>query len=102
MDFLEGVRATGEELGMRLVPYQLRHSGANSDMLSRLRGSEEIMKRGRWRCLQSVSRYEKHARVTLEFSKLSAAIQQHCVVCEEQLAAAFLGSASPKRPPRRQ
>ena len=87
---------------MKLVPYQLRHSGASSDMLSRFRNSEEIMKRGRWRCLKSVSRYEKHARVTLEFSKLPADVQQHCVDCESQLEAAFLGLTSPRRPPRRQ
>ena len=35
---LTAVTAAGCDIGIALVPYQLRHSGASSDMLARIRG----------------------------------------------------------------
>ncbi|CAK0879867.1 unnamed protein product, partial [Prorocentrum cordatum] len=94
-DLLADVQAAGATLGLKLVPYQLRHSGASYDWLRQLRGLPEMMKRGRWRKLKSVARYEKHARVGLEFGKLDARTRSHCVRCEPLLADVFLGRRSP-------
>jgi hypothetical protein len=51
--FEEGVTTLG--LG-KLVPYQLRHSGAAIDAYGRCRSQEEIRRRGHWKALKSVAR----------------------------------------------
>ena len=51
-------------------PYSLRHGGASHDSLLRRRSLEAIQKRGRWRAASSATRYDKHARVLKEVSKL--------------------------------
>ena len=51
-------------------PYSLRHGGASHDSLLRRRSIEAIQKRGRWRAASSATRYDKHARVLKEVSKL--------------------------------
>jgi hypothetical protein len=51
-------------------PYCLRHGGASHDSLMRRRSIEGIQKRGRWRAPSSATRYDKHARVLKEVSKL--------------------------------
>ena len=38
-----------QQLNLRLVPYQARHSGASSDYLSRFRDLASIKTRGGWR-----------------------------------------------------
>jgi hypothetical protein len=81
------------------VPYQLRHSGASHDRLKNLRALMEVLKRGRWRSLKSVARYERHASVAIEFRKLASHIQDHCVTCEARLEAAFLGREPARLPP---
>ena len=98
---VDAIGQSGRTLGLKLVPYQLRHSGASYDRLQKWRTADEVMKGGRWKTAQSVPRYEKHARVTLEFSKLSAATQAHCVACEKQLGDVFLGRSRPLLPPPR-
>ena len=55
-------RAT-DAIGISLVPYQARHSGASHDRLVRCRSLEEVRKRGRWLSFRSVGRYEKAAMV---------------------------------------
>eukprot|EP00972_Heterocapsa_arctica_P105751 15579237-Heterocapsa_arctica.AAC.1 len=40
-------------LGIQLVPYELRHSGASHDRLKDIRYLGEVLKRGRWRSLKS-------------------------------------------------
>ena len=65
-------RRSCRRLGVNVVPYQLRHSGASWDRLQRHRSLEQIMKRGRWGCMRSVARYEKSARVAADYAKLTA------------------------------
>ena len=43
----------------KVVPYQVRHSGASIDRAESFRSQEEVRKRGQWRTLSSVVRYEK-------------------------------------------
>ena len=51
--------------------YQTRHGGASHDAASRHRPIEEIQKRGRWRCLRSVARYENGGRINQVLNRLS-------------------------------
>ena len=64
-----------QRLGISLVPYQARHSGASHDRLERLRSSEELQKRGRWASIKSVMRYEKAALISKTFLNYPAATQ---------------------------
>ena len=52
--------------------YGLRHGGASHDRSLKTRCLAEIQQRGGWRSFQSVRRYEKHGRLGIETSKLSA------------------------------
>jgi integrase len=51
-------------------PYQCRHGGASHDRLVDARPLAEVQHRGGWKRFQSVRRYEKHGRVSLELQKL--------------------------------
>ena len=52
-------------------PYSLRHGGASHDALHQRRPLQEIKSRGRWMADESVRRYNKHARVLKEVTRLS-------------------------------
>jgi hypothetical protein len=47
-----------------VVPYLLRHSGPSEDYLSGTRTLLDIQRRGRWKSVHSVRRYEKLARLS--------------------------------------
>ena len=55
--------AACSQLHLRLVAYQMRHSGASVDRAVRRRTLEQIQKRGRWQSHHSVRRYEKTGRL---------------------------------------
>ena len=59
------------------VPYQLRHGGPSHDRAQMTRSLEAIQKRGRWKQLKSVMRYEKAGRVAQEAMKLSIAMRKY-------------------------
>ena len=82
----------------KVVPYQLRHSGPSWDRLKRWRTGAEIQKRGRWAQENSVARYEKHARVTLEMQKLSPSMAEYCRNCDRQIEEYFHGCPVPSVP----
>ena len=98
-EWYDNITQSAALLGLQLVPYQLRHSGASHDRLKNNRPLTEVLKRGRWRSLKSVARYERHAAVGIEFRKLSAHVQDHCGTCESQLEAVFLGREPARLPP---
>ena len=79
----------------KVVPYQMRHSGASIDMARRWRRLADVQKRGQWKTTRSVARYEKHARLAATWATLSSAQQNVFLVCEAQLADIILGRASP-------
>ncbi|CAK0823925.1 unnamed protein product, partial [Prorocentrum cordatum] len=79
----------------KVVPYQMRHSGASIDMARRRRRLADVQKRGQWKTNRSVVRYEKHARLAATWATLSSAQQNVFLVCEAQLADIILGRASP-------
>ena len=43
------------------------------------------MKRGRWRSMKSLARYERHARLAATLHELPAATQRYAQVCERRL-----------------
>ena len=51
-----------KQLNLQLVLYQARHSGASRDAAEHRRSRQEILKRGGWRCVRSVNRYETGGR----------------------------------------
>lgn len=90
---------SGRRVGVEAVPYQLRHSGPAWDPLRKLRTQEEVMKRGRWKALSSLARYECHARVAAEMSALPAEPAHHCRVCADRLEDYVLRGTAPAPPP---
>ena len=87
-------------LGLEATPYQLRHSGPSWDRARGLRPLDEVQKRGRWRAMKSVMRYEKHARVAAEMEKLAPDQVAYFRTCEAALAACFVGGQSLPPAPR--
>ena len=53
-----------------LTAYCLRHGGASEDRAQNTRPLLEVMKRGGWKSLNSLRRYEKHGRLQLVLEKL--------------------------------
>ena len=85
-DLAAALHTAGRQIGVSpLVPYQLRHSGASIDRASGRRTQDEVMKRGRWRSLRSLARYERHSRLAATLHELPAATPRYAQVCERRL-----------------
>ena len=63
---------------LRPSPHGLRHGGASHDRLLSCRTLGEVQQRGKWRCRESVLRYDKHARVGMEWQRLSPKARDQC------------------------
>ena len=48
---------------LKPVPHMCRHGGPSTDMLAGVTDFTSIQTRGRWSCIESVRRYEKHAKL---------------------------------------
>ena len=92
-------QAAGKVGVPKRTPYQLRHSGPSWDRLHKLRSLEEVKRRGKWKQMLSVMRYEKHATLTSEFQKLTASMRLHHLRCADQLVACVLGRKGLPAPP---
>eukprot|EP00438_Fugacium_kawagutii_P013923 Skav213475 [mRNA] locus=scaffold565:39265:42440:+ [translate_table: standard] len=57
-------------------PYRFRHGGASHDMLHQHRDLQGVQKRGRWKSLSSVRRYEKGSRLAQLFASLPPQVQE--------------------------
>ncbi|CAK0809789.1 unnamed protein product [Prorocentrum cordatum] len=79
----------------KLVPYQIRLSGASVYMARRWRRLADVQKRRQWKANRSVVRYEKHARLAATWTTRSCAQQNVFLVCGAQLADIILDRASP-------
>ena len=69
-------RRASREMGIeevKLTPHVVRHAGPSRDRLDRSRTLQEIQRRGRWRCVQSMNRYEKEGKALRSWSKLTQA-----------------------------
>ena len=80
---------------VHIVPYQMRHSGPSIDMAAGRRGLQEVQKRGRWASSKSVLRYERHARLGAEWSKLSPAQRELFGQCADHLEDVIHGRPHP-------
>jgi hypothetical protein len=89
------LRACSRDLGVKLVPYQLRHAGPSWDRIKNFRSLMDIQKRGRWKSFKSVTRYEKATLILSEFDRLPKLIKQHCDLCTLHLKEYMLGTLEP-------
>lgn len=91
-EFTRHFRKVTDELGLDYVtPYQTRHSGPSIDRARAYRTQAEVQKRGQWKALKSVMRYEKAARLAATFNSLPQDLQTHCRMCEAELGETMLG-----------
>jgi hypothetical protein len=72
-------------MGIQLVLYQTRHSGASRDAEEKRRTGAEIQKRGGWRSTKSVNRCEENGRLSAAWDSLTPALQHHALRCEAGL-----------------
>ena len=100
--YLSLFRRTTQRLGVQVVPYQARHSGASCDRAENVRSLEATQKRGRWASQKSVKRYEKAGRVNMSWQELSPELQAHCMHCAKIIPDVVLhGAPCPPPPPIR-
>ena len=86
--WLEATAALGLE---GAVLHQLRHAGPSNDTLEQRRSPMEVMKRGRWKTIESVLRYEKAGLVAAEYKRLSPAAKLFCRAAEQEIPALLRG-----------
>ena len=68
-------KESSRRLGVTVVPYQCRHSGASHDRATNLRPLFEVQKRGQWKSNKSVMRYEKGGRLAQTFAMYPHVLQ---------------------------
>lgn len=76
--------------------HRLRHSCASHDYAGRIRSTEDIRRRGRWKAVNSVRRYAKGATVQQLLASLPKEVQSHAIACEASLADLLSGSCRPR------
>ncbi|CAK0800111.1 unnamed protein product, partial [Prorocentrum cordatum] len=97
--FLCLFRRAATNIGVDVVPYQGRHSGASLDRATGRRPLEEVQKRGRWAAMSSVKRYEKSGRLNESWEKLGDASKAHCAAAANLLQEVLpLGRPAPAPP----
>jgi len=77
-------------VGIRLVPYQARHSGASIDATLKRRPLAEIQRRGSWKTTKSVHRYEKGGRLSQVWHAYTPEQRATFLRCEENLIRALV------------
>ena len=70
-------------------------SGPSIDISKQARTLDAIMKRGRWRSVKTVVRYEKHARLVLAYQSFSDVQIAHFERCADLLEAVIVGRVAP-------
>jgi integrase len=78
--------------GLKVVPYQGRHSGPSIDRAENVRTQEEVQKRGRWKSHRSLIRYEKHGRLQLSYNQKPRSMRALLDWCETHVEAVVLGT----------
>ena len=101
LDFASALGSACRRLNLKVVGYQMRHSGASMDRADGSRGLEAVQKRGRWHAQRSVRRYEKHGRLIESWRSPGASQQSYFEVCVLLLAVVIVGGVSPPSVPLR-
>ena len=83
------------------APYELRHAGPSWEKLLNLRTQAEVQKRGRWKTLKSVMRYEKAGRLHQEMSKLDPDLRHHLEECARVVGECVQGRIAGPAPPQK-
>ena len=94
VDFAKWAETSGVNV-ITSHPYSVKHGGASSGALWRTRSLMEIQKRGRWRSEKSVRRFEKHARLLKETSKLSDATRRYGQLVTSRMSRLLSGALPP-------
>ena len=98
-DLAKAVAKAGNRLGLKVVPYQFRHSGASWDAAKKYRPLLEIQGRGGWRSTSSVMRYEKSGRMLREYARMSATRRHYCEVLAGNLQSYIVHGHKVPAPP---
>ena len=80
---------------LNIIPYSWRHSGPSLDRAGNHRTLAEVQKRGRWKQMRSVARYEKAGRIGLGVRDLTSAQIAYCETCARHLEDFACGRRSP-------
>ena len=78
-----------------LHPYRWRHGGASMDFWEKHRDLVSIQKRGRWRAMASVRRYEKGGRLAQLLSKLPDTTQELATWASENIDEGYYNQPAP-------
>jgi hypothetical protein len=88
--FLELFNKWARRLHLGVQPYSARHSGASIDRAVNERPLDLVRKRGRWKQMSSVVRYDKTGRVNDSWRSLDAEVKVFCLECERVLEMVLL------------
>jgi hypothetical protein len=91
LDYSKSFKKAADSLKVTLVPYQGRHSGPSIDRYDHVRSAAEVQKRGRWKSLRSVARYEKAALLNQAWSDYKPEVQTWLMARENQIAGIMFG-----------
>ncbi|CAK0838714.1 unnamed protein product [Prorocentrum cordatum] len=69
-DFRDAAKALGYEK-LNITPHTVRHTAPSHDIYHKHRTLEQVRRRGRWAAKKSVTRYERHAKLLKQHSKLT-------------------------------
>ncbi|CAK0813842.1 unnamed protein product, partial [Prorocentrum cordatum] len=69
-DFRDAAKALGNEK-LNITPHTVRHTAPSHDIYHKHRTLEQVRRRGRWAAKKSVTRYERHAKLLKQYSKLT-------------------------------
>ena len=98
-DILYEVRRAAATVGITVVPYQARHSGASIDAAMGYRTRAELKARGRWQNDRSVVRYESRARLAESLDVLRGPLRRHLDDCVCHLEGLLLGRVAARTLP---
>ena len=80
---------------LNIGPYAWRHSGPSIDRAQNRRSLQEVQKRGRWKQMKSVNRYEKAGRLGMSVQELTSEQLAYCELAERHLGDFICGRRSP-------
>ena len=81
--FMKSAARAAGLTSLRPVPRMCRHGGPSTDMLAGVTDLASVQARGRWGCVESVRRYEKHAKLLRTARQLTAQHLQRAVLLSD-------------------
>ena len=85
----DAAAALGAEV-LQPTLHGLRHGGPSHDFAVNARDMAEIQSRGKWKAASSVRRYERHARIGLQLSRLGENVRARLLSEEKGLGRDFV------------